>query len=207
MLQKSPKEFQFSIVFILLFIACIDSITSERVNCRRVVFHPYCRGISAKRSAILSDDDFGYNSSKLPRTLELRSPLPKLLRMIISKPDLREKILDLYHREQLSFKPMTATIIDEIDPTDLKQDQTGKDPEPTDQLVGKNSEDAKLSKILDQMRKEEQDVSNSRFNSKIKRNYMNDLDKNRLPDKKYRLFQARFVGYPEFHQTFGRIRR
>lgn len=44
----------FIVVYATLLINDADS--AERVNCRRVVFHPYCRGISAKRSSLQTEE-------------------------------------------------------------------------------------------------------------------------------------------------------
>ncbi|OTF69551.1 hypothetical protein BLA29_009990, partial [Euroglyphus maynei] len=80
---------------------------TERVNCRRVVFHPYCRGISAKRSSMQLK-----NASEMPPNLDfIKQALPKMWQQLLI-PDTRQRIIERFNMEKSFPRTMKAVIID-----------------------------------------------------------------------------------------------
>ncbi|KAH7642434.1 hypothetical protein HUG17_5479 [Dermatophagoides farinae] len=161
---------------------------AERVNCRRVVFHPYCRGISAKRSSMQLKD-----ASDMPPSLEsIKKSLPKIWQQLLI-PDTRQRIIERFNSEQSIPRTMKAVIVDDNNSADTNHS------EPNPKLD---------SHLNHEFRAEPFQVPPYLFGHKqsnIEPDIKSTSSEEEISETNPLIFHLRMVSYPEFMQFFSRL--
>ncbi|XP_027201794.2 uncharacterized protein LOC113795772 [Dermatophagoides pteronyssinus] len=180
----------------------------ERVNCRRVVFHPYCRGISAKRSSLKLKD-----ASDRPNSIEnsIKQSLPKIWQQLLI-PNTRQKIIERFHMDNSIPRTMKAFIIDNNNNmadhmTNHSDDQMEQTDSNDYELIRRTESFQVPPYLFDAHQIQSSSSSNDeraiKSSSESTANNNDDDEINR--EKNQQMFHIRMVTYPEFMQFFSRL--